>query len=579
MHGFQVRVMAGAALLLSFGCAQVDGPLGVERTGGQDPRSVQATLTCTVATRTASLHCNTLSASLPGGVSGALIGGQGTYLLLESSNVRYDAGSAIFAAEVTVRNFLTQTLGAIVEDEAVSVDPEGIRVFFLDEPQVTGGIGEVVVANPTGHGAFTSTDQAYFQYDQALSPGQRSLPQEWQWQVPGTVEGFSFTVGVSARVVDEGAVNPGLRFVAGAISAGVSHTCVLTLDGAAYCWGKGSAGQLGTGTNTGQLTPVRVVDSADGPLELAVLSAGRAHTCGLTTSGAAYCWGAGDSGQLGSGEPLAGSDTPVAVQGGQVFLALSAGADHACGVTTGGTAYCWGQGARGRLGNGTLDPTPVAEPGAVSGGLTFASIGAGAEHTCGLTNAGKAVCWGNSQYGQVGNGDSTASATPVAVADPADGPVDFTSISSGVWHTCALATTGSAYCWGANNAGQLGMGDSTVVAGFTPVAVTGGLKFVAITAGAYHSCGITKSGAAYCWGLGIAGQLGIGDTLGRPKAAPVPVAGNHRFTSISGGELHTCAVTASGEIFCWGNGEDGRLGNGAIAPQIEPAPVAALHRP
>jgi alpha-tubulin suppressor-like RCC1 family protein len=189
--------------------------------------------------------------------------------------------------------------------------------------------------------------------------------------------------------------------------------------------------------------------------------------------------------------------TPAAVVGGLTFATVSAGWQHACGVTISGAAYCWGDNQSGELCNGFT--RCAATPVAVAGGLTFATVGAGADYTCGLTTSGIAYCWGSNFYSQLGSGTTANSpcsvdwsgtrfcTTPVAVA----GGLTFASISVGGIHTCGVTTAGAAYCWG-NPVGA------------SPVAVRGGLSFATVSAGNDNgggdaSCGVTMSGVAYCW--------------------------------------------------------------------------------
>lgn len=176
------------------------------------------------------------------------------------------------------------------------------------------------------------------------------------------------------------------------VSAGGNHTCGVATGGAAYCWGWDFNGQLGNGSVTDdQITPAPV----SGGLTFAMVSAGSEHTCGVTTGGAAYCWGVGEGGQLGNGT-TGDKPTPAAVSGGLTFASVSADINHSCGVTTSGAGYCWGKGFNGQLGNGSLDdhPTPVA----VSGGHTFASVSVGGGHTCGVTTRGATFCWGGGRH-------------------------------------------------------------------------------------------------------------------------------------------------------------------------------------
>jgi alpha-tubulin suppressor-like RCC1 family protein len=207
----------------------------------------------------------------------------------------------------------------------------------------------------------------------------------------------------------------------------------------------------------------------------------------------------------------------------------------------------------------------------VSGGRTFARISAGHDYTCGITTSGEANCWGASENGQLGTGvpGRPAVHVPTAVATS----LRFTDIVASGFHTCAIATTGQAYCWGSGAAGRLGTGSTAIQ--LVPAPVLGGLTFTQITAGYLHTCGLTTTGQAYCWGYGGSGQLGTGSTIDQPT--PATVAGGLTFASISAGYVHTCGVSAMTEQpYCWGAGAGGRLGIGTTANQLSPVPVAPL---
>ncbi len=335
-----------------------------------------------------------------------------------------------------------------------------------------------------------------------------------------------------------------------AVSAGFSHSCGLVAGGVAYCWGSNAYGQLGVDSTAQSVFPQPV----SGGFAFASLALGYSHSCGLTAAGAAYCWGDNESGELGNATSGTTSSTPVPVAGGLAFAVLSAGYSHTCGVTTAGAAYCWGANESGELGNGAVgqdSPTPVL----VSGGLTFASISAGGVATCGITTSGAAYCWGSNAYGALGDGTTTDRATPVAVA----GGLDLAAISAGVSHACGVTTSGAAYCWGDAANGQLGNG-VTSLSSSVPVAVAGGHTFAQITTGEIHTCALTPAGIAYCWGDGGFGDLGTGSTAG--SNTPVPVSGGLTFSSVSAGlSFHTCARTPSGNAYCWGYNDSGELGN------------------
>ncbi len=221
------------------------------------------------------------------------------------------------------------------------------------------------------------------------------------------------------------AVMGGLKFAS--ISGNTFHTCAVTGAGAAYCWGKNDHGQLGTGGNLDSGVPVAVT----GGLTFVSVETGYHHSCGVASDGTGYCWGRNHAGQLGAGDSLGGQDqaVPVKVVGGRLWSIISSGAYFTCGVEGAGSgaAYCWGIDQSGQLG-GTTSTTCFDENGnpyycslsplAVSGGLTFSNVSASTQHTCGLTTDGVVYCWGLGTYGQLGNGqkgDNVFSVEPVKV--------------------------------------------------------------------------------------------------------------------------------------------------------------------
>ena len=367
------------------------------------------------------------------------------------------------------------------------------------------------------------------------------------------------------------------------VAAGGAHTCALTSSGAAYCWGRGESGQLGIASPSGlcpiddQVFPCRLIPVAvQGGLVFTALDAGGEHACGLTGAGSAYCWGRNNAGQLGDNSNTNRSG-PVAVAGGLTFVSLSTGALHSCGLTAQGAAYCWGANSRGQLGDGSTTNRSV--PVAVTGGQSFEKITAGGfnfGHTCAVTSAGQAYCWGDNGEGQLGLGtaDQAAHSTPA----PVSGVVVFASLSAGLGsHTCGLTSTGSAFCWGANAFGALG--DGTTTSRFSPVPVSGGLVFAQIIAGGFigHTCGVTTAGKAYCWGENEVGAIGDGTLL--DPLIPSAVAGGHSFSRLDAGFRHTCGRTTAGSLYCWGSNRAGQLGVNSVAIQIAPARVVGQVAP
>jgi alpha-tubulin suppressor-like RCC1 family protein len=350
------------------------------------------------------------------------------------------------------------------------------------------------------------------------------------------------------------------------VSAGGSSSCGVTTTGAGFCWGNNNSGQLGNLTTTNSKTPFAVT----GGLTFQSVGTGglQFFTCGLTTAGAAWCWGYNDYGQLGTGT-TANSTKPVAVTGTLAFTSLSVGAGgHTCGLIAGGAAYCWGYNNAGQLGaaTGAFSSSPVA----VSGGLSFANLSAGESgETCGVTTTAVAYCWGNNANGQFGNGSTTNSGVPT----PVSGGLAFANVSTGFVSSCGVTTGGAAYCWGDNTYGELGNGTTT--SSTVPVAVSGGLTFSTVSVGYGFSCGLATSGAAYCWGYNGLGQLGNGTST--RSLAPVAVRGGIAFVSLSAGYGSSCALTAGGAMYCWGDNSSGQLGNNSTTIGLYPVLVVSPH--
>lgn len=349
------------------------------------------------------------------------------------------------------------------------------------------------------------------------------------------------------------------------VSAGAFHSCGVATDGKAWCWGSNDKGQLGTGTVTpsaGSMVPIAVA----GGLLFRHVSAGYEHTCGLTTGGRVYCWGFNYWGQLGDGTMGEDHDrrgTPAVVAGGRRFRLVRAGWSHTCAITTSADAYCWGENLYGQAGDGGTAlgrPAPVA----VLGGLKWRQLAGGAEHTCGVSKTDKLYCWGLNDHGQLGDGTKKNRLTPVVVA----GARTYRQVDAGTYTTCAVTTGDVAFCWGYNAQGEIG--DGTTTSRLKPRAVAGHYEFDHVNVGGIHACGITTAGVGLCWGEGGSGALGYGATSGR--TSPVEIVGGLVFRQINAGVAHTCAVTTSDKAYCWG--ANGRLGDGANVMRVVPSPVA-----
>lgn len=386
------------------------------------------------------------------------------------------------------------------------------------------------------------------------------------------------------------------------LSVGEHHSCAVTPNGEAYCWGNDYFGQLGAPPDVpeGQApldTPEPFPLPVSGGITFASISAGSFHTCALATGGNGYCWGSNDDGGLGTGASTERQQTPARVASALVLTAISTGNTHTCGLAVGGTAYCWGSNAFGELGIGSSDMTAHSTPQAVTGGHHFVTIDAGAEFTCALKADSTAFCWGGDYFGQVGDGMASGSCelfgasldcrtVPSAVA----GGRHFASLSVGgaefQGHACGVASDKKVYCWGENSAGQLGTsttetcawGSDNIACSRAPVAVVGNNSFAVTTAGAIHSCALTTNGEAYCWGWNAYGQLGVGARDDNRHATPERVSGGNTFVGIATALSHTCAIRADGSAMCWGENEDGQLGNGSTTDSSIPAAVVTTKK-
>jgi alpha-tubulin suppressor-like RCC1 family protein len=355
----------------------------------------------------------------------------------------------------------------------------------------------------------------------------------------------------------------GLTSGVSTIAAGEYHTCALTTSGGVKCWGKGDAGKLGDGTTTNHYTPVDVQGLASG---ISTIAAGQNHTCALTASGGVKCWGDNLYGELGDGT-FTRRSTPVDVQGlASGFSAIATGYRHTCALTASGGVKCWGYNVYGQLGDGTTisRSTPVDVIGLASG---VSAIATGYGHTCAVTTSGGVKCWGYNENGQLGDGTTIDRSTPVDVQGLASG---VTAVAAGNLHTCALTTSGWVKCWGYNVYGQLGDGTST--SRFVPVDVQGLTSGAStIAAGYFHTCVLTTSSGVKCWGDNEYGQLGDGTIYSR--STPEDVQGlTDGISAISTGGYHTCALTASGGVKCWGD----NWGTGIVYRSTTPVDVQGL---
>lgn len=316
------------------------------------------------------------------------------------------------------------------------------------------------------------------------------------------------------------------------------------------------------------------IQVAEGAALLRSISAGALHTCGVTTKGSVYCWGANTNGQLGDNSKT-GRTSPVLVQGLTGVAKVSAGANHTCAVTETGAAYCWGQGNAGQIGDNAVADrmVPVAVSGLTSG---VVDIAAGLNYSCAVLSTGGARCWGSNSSGQLGRGNTTDSRVPAAVLNLTGAHRIVTGISNTV--SCAWSDGGAARCWGYNGNGMLGDGSNQNAN--APSAVKNLTGIVEMSVGGNHVCARTSAGGAWCWGQGTLGELGTGAAPSMVMQ-PGQVSGlTSGVTSISAGGNHGCAVVGTA-LRCWGatSSNVGQLGNGTTTGSRSPVVVSGVGGP
>lgn len=366
------------------------------------------------------------------------------------------------------------------------------------------------------------------------------------------------------------------------VTVGNAHACAVLDTGALYCWGANDSGQLGADGVTESLSPVQV------PLDkIADATAGGvpgdatvAHTCAITQSGQVYCWGANGSGQLGKGD-MANATTPTQVTAPGQVAGVAAGGAFTCAVLVDGGVYCWGKNESGEIGNGGQGaewpaPEQVVDAGSAKG------VAAGARHACALLADDSLQCWGDNMHGQVASDPPSGAAKVNAVA----GLSAVVGVAAGQDFTCARVATALS-CWGDNSDAQL-TGDvaEEQITAPASLGLTGVLDVALGADGVMdmpepiprggHACALLDTGKVACWGNDRSGQLGRGMLSGGGEGAtPAEIEGLDGVIDIAAGAEVSCAVLTSGGVRCWGRNDRGQLGTGAKGDsQSSPVPVA-----
>ncbi|GIM86465.1 RCC1 domain-containing protein [Salinispora arenicola] len=327
-----------------------------------------------------------------------------------------------------------------------------------------------------------------------------------------------------------------------ATSAGADHGLALTSAGSVLAWGGNFSGQLGDGSTTNSSTPVPV--SLPVGVTVTAVAAGGLHSLALTSAGTLLAWGHNSRGQLGDGTTTNRS-TPVSVSlpAGTTVTAVAGGRSHSLAVTSAGTVLAWGHNSLGQLGDGSTTTRSTPVPVSLPVGTTAVAVAGGGEHSVGLTSAGTVLAWGRNFFGQLGDGTTADSSVPVAVSLPSG--ITVTAITAGDDHSLGLTSAGTVLAWGRNFFGQLG--DGTTADSSTPVAVSlpSGATVTAIAlSDSDHSVALTSTGAVLAWGDNSDGQLGDGTTADSSVPVAVSLSAGTTVTAIAAGTNHNLALVA-----------------------------------
>jgi bacillolysin len=365
-------------------------------------------------------------------------------------------------------------------------------------------------------------------------------------------------------------------------AVGGDHSCTITNDGNAWCWGRNRFGQLGDNSVSAKSTRASLVTkpSLTGFTSIATSNS---HTCARASDGSAWCWGDNSSGQLGDGTTTDSSGAvQVTTDSSGTFLtnvsAISVGTNASCALKSNGTVWCWGDNGEGQLGDRTSDSSSFAvqvEKASKTTLSTVTAISVGTDHACAVLSDKSAWCWGDNSDGATGAGTAVAREGAVRVTKAANAVfTNVVAISAGNAHTCALLGDKTVWCWGLNAYGQLGNGSTTT----SLVAVSAGLTNIAILGQntGNHTCAVSATNILSCWGANTAGQLGDGTIAAKTRAVALKTtyaATTGTITGVSSGGKQTCLSNTMGEVWCWGRNSNGQLGNDSTLSSLAPVKV------
>jgi alpha-tubulin suppressor-like RCC1 family protein len=373
-----------------------------------------------------------------------------------------------------------------------------------------------------------------------------------------------------------------------AVDAGFEHTCALKSARTLWCWGRNDRGQVGDGSSTRRLRPVKITStsrSSSSPSNWASVSSDTWNNCAIKFDGTLWCWGDNTYGQLGDGTTTTRRNPTKIASTTTKWASVEVGQRHACAIKTDRTLWCWGYNRDGNLGNGDFTGARRLKPTRITSETTWASVSAGANHTCATKTDSTLWCWGNERNGALGNGSDGFPSpkiqfSPVKVTSGSPPQSNWSKVSAGYQYNCATKTDATLWCWGSNSHGNLGDGTNTdrlkpkqIAAG--PVLFGTNRSWTSISVEYRHTCALKSNNSLSCWGFNGRGSVGDGTTTER--RTPILIAWGPRrggqynvWSQISAGSDHTCALKTDQGIACWGENSHGQLGDGTTTDRLEP---------
>jgi alpha-tubulin suppressor-like RCC1 family protein len=341
------------------------------------------------------------------------------------------------------------------------------------------------------------------------------------------------------------------------LTASAGNTCA-THTGDLWCWGDNTYGSVGDNTILNRTSPVQITTPATSGWSLPVLSSSGYRVCGIRTDGTLWCWGFG----------YATNNVPAVLDSGSDWRRPASGADFGCALKAVSQLYCWGVNGSGQLGLGTSTTTSVPTRVVSSGATDWAQVAAASLHTCAVGTDTTLWCWGYNGNGQLGIGSTASKTVPTQVTVPSS--TGWDQVATGSTSSCAVRTDTTLYCWAVNSSGQLGNGTTTSSTSPVQVSVPATTGWSGVSVGSGFACARRPASQLYCWGGNSNGQLGTGGGTAN-QTTPAQVSG--AWASVTTGATHTCAIDGSAKLWCWGYGLNGRLGLGTNTDNTTPAQV------